>query len=96
MSDKRKKHAAGFKAKVAIEALQERDSVRELSVRHGIHSTQINMWKTHLKDQAISLFEQPSAKSAKAQNKDAELYEEIGRLKMEINWLKKKHSDIGL
>ena len=42
MSDKRKKHAAGFKARVALDALREQETVRELSVRYGIHSTQVN------------------------------------------------------
>jgi len=95
MSDKRKKHAAGFKAKVALEALRERESVREISTRHGVHSTQVNLWKTQLREAAIGIFEHPSEKSGREQNKESELYEEIGRLKMQMDWLKKKYADVG-
>ncbi len=52
MSDKRKKHAAGFKAKVALDALRERENVREISTRHGVHSTQVNLWKAQ--DRAVT------------------------------------------
>ena len=90
MSDKRKKHAAGFKAKVALEALRERESVREISTRHGVHSTQVNLWKTQLRDAASGVFERPGSKSDKKLEREPELFEQIGRLKMELEWLKKK------
>ena len=93
MSDKRKKHAAGFKAKVALDALRERESVREISTRHGVHSTQVNLWKAQLRDAAAGFFEHPSGKPGKAHDRDAELFEQIGRLKMELEWLKKKFPD---
>jgi transposase-like protein len=96
MSDKRKKHAAGFKAKVALDALREQETVRELSVRYGIHSTQVNLWKTQLREAATGVFESPSAKRGEEAVKDAELFEQIGRLKMELEWLKKKLSGPGL
>lgn len=95
MSDKRKKHAAGFKAKVALDALRERETVRELSVRYGVHSSQINNWKTQLRDAANDVFEQPSKKKEDHESKEAELFEQIGRLKMEQEWLKKKFVDFG-
>lgn len=95
MSDKRKKHAAGFKAKVALDALRERESVREISVRHGVHSTQVNHWKTQLRNAAAGVFDQPAAKLDKLHDREAELFEQIGRLKMELEWLKKKTSSFG-
>lgn len=96
MGDKRKKHAAGFKAKIALEALRERESVREISTRHGVHSTQVNLWKTQLRDAAVGIFEHPSEKATKEPNREAELYEEIGRLKMQMDWLKKKYAEAGI
>jgi len=90
MSDKRKKHAAGFKAKVALDALRERETVREISTRHGVHSTQVNLWKSQLREAASGIFEHSSGKSNKLPNREAELFEQIGRLKMELEWLKKK------
>ena len=90
MSDKRKKHAAGFKARVALDALREQETVRELSVRFGIHSTQVNLWKTQLREAAAGIFEHPPARHAVETVKEAELFEQIGRLKMELEWLKKK------
>lgn len=96
MGDKRKKHAAGFKAKIALEALRERESVREISTRHGVHSTQVNLWKAQLRDAAVGIFEHPSEKAAKEPNREAELYEEIGRLKMQMDWLKKKYAEAGI
>ncbi len=59
MSDKRKKHAPGFKAKVALEALQERQTVREIAIRHGLHPTQVNAWKSQLREAAAGIFSQP-------------------------------------
>jgi len=48
MGDKRKKHAPGFKAKVAIDALRERESIREISTRYQVHATQVSLWKGQL------------------------------------------------
>lgn len=89
MSKTRKKHAPGFKARVALEALQERLTARELAVKYEIHPTQIAHWKKQLKEGALGVFEGPVAKASE-ESKEAELYEEIGRLKMKLEWLKKK------
>jgi len=89
VTNKRKKHSAGFKAKVALEAVKERKTASELGTQYELHSTQIAHWKKQLKEGAPSIFEQPG-KVSKSENKEAELYEEIGRLKMQLEWLKKK------
>ena len=94
MSDQRKKHAPGFKAKVAIEALRERESVREISTRYGVHSTQVNQWKGQLRDGATGIFEHPADKRDRRLGQEVELYEQIGRLKIELVWLKKKLSGL--
>jgi transposase len=89
MTEKRRKHTATFKAKVALEALKERSTTRELSVEYGLHSTQINTWKQVVKEGAPSLFD-AKAYPRKEVSQEPELYEQIGRLKMQLDWLKKK------
>lgn len=92
MTGKRKSHRVAFKAKVAIAALREQEPVAQLSSRYSIHSTQIHLWKRHLLDGAEGLFGtvgRPRKGATDAVSVD-ELYEQIGRLKMELEWLNKK------
>jgi transposase-like protein len=90
MSQKRKRHGAEFKAKVALEALKGAKTVNELSSEHGVHPTQISQWKRQLQQGTRELFAGGQAKAAQDQEaQQAKLYEEIGRLKMELDWLKK-------
>jgi len=91
MARKRSRHAAGFKAQVALAALKEDRTVNELASKFNVHPTLIHGWKKQLLAGAESIF----AAGAKAATSDgeavqAELYEQIGRLKMELEWLKKK------
>jgi putative transposase len=89
MGKRRKRHDSGYKAKVALEAVRERKTVSELSSQFSLHSSQIQAWKRVLLERAHELFEGPSpAKREAAQ--EGELYEQIGRLKMELEWVKKK------
>lgn len=96
MTKKRKPRSAEFKAKVALAALKEHKTVRELASQFGIHPTQIHHWKKQLASGAIELFQdgRSARETADAQAQQAELYEQIGRLKMELEWLKKKASAI--
>ena len=92
MTGKRKSHSVSFKAKVAIAALREQETVAQLSSRFAIHSTQIHLWKRHLLDGAEGLFG-TVGRPRKGETDEVsvdELYEQIGRLKMELEWLKKK------
>jgi transposase len=90
MSQKRKRHGAEFKAKVALEALKEVKTVNELSSVYGVHPTQISQWKRQLQQGSRELFAGARAKEAQDQAaQQAKLYEEIGRLKMELDGLKK-------
>ncbi len=90
MAKHRKVHDSGFKARVALEALKERETVGQLAKRHGVHPTQIHEWKRRLLDQASSVFDRGSASKKTEDFETAELFEEIGRLKMELDWVKKK------
>jgi transposase-like protein len=93
MAKTRKRPSAAFKAKVALAAVKEIKTVSELSSQYGVHSTQIHHWKRQLIERAEEVFERPGSGGRTAQEKEAlvtELYEQIGRLKMELEWLKKK------
>jgi putative transposase len=91
MAGKRKTHTAAFKAQVALAALKGDRTVNELAGQFGVHPTLIHGWKKHLLQGAEAVFA-TGAKAAEvdAQLAQAELFEQIGRLKMELEWLKKK------
>ena len=88
----RKKHAAHFKAKVAIEAIQETKTMSELSSKHGVHRVQIQKWKSKAITALLDVFaSKMEASVAQKQTKLIdELYKQIGQLKVENDWLKKK------
>ncbi len=91
MRGQRKRHSAEFKAKVAIEALKGLKTVQELAKEYGVHPRQIGQWKQRLKAEAPGLFGRAQGVGASEQEAEvAALYEKIGRLNMEVDWLKKK------
>ena len=93
MAKKRKVHSSEFKAKVALAAVKEMETVSQLASRHGVHPSQIHQWKRQLVSDAANLFGEagrPRKSEREATAKVPELYEQIGRLKMELEWLKKK------
>jgi transposase-like protein len=96
MTRKRKSHPATFKAQVALAAVKGDKTVSELASLHGVHPTLIHTWKKQLLDNAEELF-QSGAKSSSAEHEtlQAQLYEQIGRLKTELDWLKKKAASFG-
>ena len=87
---KRKQHTATFKAKVALEAVKGVDTVGQLASRYGVHPTQISHWKRQLLEGAESLFASPRRSDDSGEALQAQLYEQIGRLNIENDFLKKK------
>ena len=91
MMNKRKRYSAEFKAKVALDALKELKTLSELASQYQIHSVQISTWKKQLLDGSALIFKNSTNNhQKKQQNLEAHLYQEIGRLKIELDWLKKK------
>jgi transposase-like protein len=87
----RKVHSAGFKAKVALEAVRETKTLNEIGQEYGVHPVQVSHWKKALLEKASELFEGKRGPPAVSEQNDPErLYSEIGRLKVELDWLKKK------
>ena len=98
MARTRKVHTAAFKAKVALAAVRELETVSQLASVHGVHPTQIHQWKRQLLDGAEGVFSNgpgPNRSRIEEERAAAELYEQIGRLKMELEWLKKKAERVG-
>ena len=89
---KRKTFTAQQKAKVAIEAIRGVKTVNEIAQQYEVHPTQVSQWKKELQDQAAGLFEgkRGPKPSVDPEAGSERLYSEIGRLKMELDWLKKK------
>lgn len=88
---KRKQHSGAFKAKVALEAVKGERTLNELAGQFEIHPSQVVQWKKHLVAGASDLFGGGVARDA-AQDEllRDRLYQEIGQLKVELDWLKKK------
>ena len=96
MAAKRKVHGAAFKAQVALAALRGDRTVNELAGHYGVHPTLIHAWKKQLLSGAGTIFANGAKPvSAGAEAREAELYEQIGRLKMELEWVKKKAAAFG-
>jgi len=86
----RKKFSKEFKAKVALEALKNEKTVAELASEYKVHATQITAWRKQLKESAAEVFGNPHSKELKEQQKLAErLYQNIGQLKVENDWMRK-------
>ena len=96
MARPRKTHTAAFKAQVALAALEGDKTVNELASQHGVHPTLIHAWKKQLLAGAEAVFANGvKAAEADAQVVQAQLFEQIGRLKMELEWVKKKAAVLG-
>ena len=92
MKQKRKQHSAGFKAKVALEAIRAERTLNELAGQFELHPTQVMQWKKQLVEGATGVFNGHADRNAIQESvlRDR-LYQEIGQLKVELDWLKKKH-----
>lgn len=91
MAGQRKFYGAEFKAKVALEALKEQQTLAELGATYGVHPTLVAEWKRQLREALPSVFADRRQKPDRsAEELQAQLYQQIGQLKVELDWLKKK------
>jgi putative transposase len=95
MARKRRSFSGAFKAKVALAACRGEKTTAQLAAEFGVHAGQVAAWKKQLLEGATGLFEDGRSKrGADDVANDQELYEQIGRLKMEVEWLKKKAAEL--
>ncbi len=88
---KRKVHSPEFKARVGLEALKGVKTINEIGQEYGVHPVQVGQWKKAIQEQAKRLFEGNRGPKPMVEHQEPErLYSEIGKLKMELDWLKKK------
>jgi transposase len=85
---KRKNYTSGFKTKVVLEALQERETIQEIGKKYEIHPNQISTWKSQFLANANSVFEKGITKTDDEKEKDA-LFKKVGQLQIENDFLKK-------
>jgi len=89
---KRRDFSAKFKTMVALEALKERKTLAELASEHDVTASQISTWKKQVLDSLPEVFGSSAASLEREHEKlTSQLYEKIGRLEMELDWLQKKH-----
>ena len=95
MARKRKTHSAAFKAQVALAAVKGDKTINELAGQHGVHPTLIHTWKKQLLVGAEDVFSNGSKTAATDHEAlQAQLYEQIGRLQVELGWAKKKSAGL--
>ena len=96
MRKTRKRFDDGFKAKVALEAVKGEKSLAEIASHYGVHPHQVTQWKKRLEEGVPQLFSRKGDRNLQAQDKLIdELYRQIGQLKVELDWLKKKSQGFG-
>lgn len=89
MGTTRRRFSAEMKASAALEAIKGQRTINEIAADYGVHPNQVTQWKKHVLEQATTLFARPTASAEDETLKDR-LYQEIGQLKVELDWLKKK------
>ena len=99
MNKKKRHFTPEFKAKVAMAALKEEKTLAELATEFGVHANQISQWKEQLRAYSAEVFisnAQRRRLDKESKISEAAVYEEVGRLRVELAWLKKKSIQLGL
>ena len=93
---KRKQYTNEFRAKVALDAVKSQKTVSELASEYGVHASQINDWKKRLLDALPGVFNGKQQRQEEAHEAEKDrLYQQIGKLQVEVDWLKKKTGHLG-
>ena len=92
----KKNHDGAFKAKVALEAVRGEKTLSQIASEYGVHANQIGQWKKRLLEELPGLFSDRRRREGKEDEAQAdELYRQIGQLKVELDWLRKKSQLLG-
>src|SRR5690349_923179 len=95
MTTQRRRHSAEFKAKVALEARKQQRTINEIAACYQVHPVQVQQWKRQLLDALPNLFGSKRDKAEQEQEELlAQLYQQIGQLKVEVDWLKTKSEQL--
>jgi transposase len=95
MGRKRRSFSGSFKAKVALAACRGEKTTAQLAAEFGVHAGQVTAWKKQLLEGVAGLFEDGRSQRTEEAANEEVLFEQIGRLKMEVEWLKKKAAEFG-
>jgi transposase-like protein len=91
MKRQRKQYSAELKGKIAVEAVKGQRTIQEIGSHYSIHPSQVTQWKKQLLEGAAEVFSTGKDHAAEAEEQlKAELYQQVGKLQMELDWLKKK------
>lgn len=91
----RRSHSSAFKAKVAFEAMKKEKTIAQLSSEYGVHPNLINQWKRRVMQELPEIFSKKRSKQKQdTEELVSELYRQIGQLKIEVDWLKKKSEQL--
>ncbi len=97
MAGKRRRFSTEFKARVVRAALREDKTLAELAGKFGVHPNQITEWKRQVLEAMPEVFGRRKAADAKASEEhEARLYEQVGKLQVELEWMKKKARQLGI
>jgi transposase-like protein len=95
MPGQRKRYSADLKAKIALEAIKAQKTANEIAAEYGVHPTQITQWKKQALDGLPDLFSTRASRQAKSEEAlIASLYQQIGQLKVQVDWLEKKSKSV--
>lgn len=95
MSKKRRQHNPEFKARVGLEALKGIEPIHAIAAKYQVHPGQITQWKKELLERLPEVFARKASPSvAEAEEREARLYQKIGQLEVELDWLKKKSTEL--
>jgi transposase len=91
MGNMRRSHNGAFKAKVALEAIKGVKTIAQIASQYGVHPNQIRQWRKQLVEELPAIFSDKRQKAEREREElESELYKQIGQLRVELEWLKKK------
>lgn len=91
MPKQRKTYSAEFKARVAVAAIKGQETMNEIASRHEVHPNQVGLWKKQAEEELAGVFTDRRGRDGRAEEElRNRLYQQIGQLKVELDWLKKK------